>query len=120
MSLDYDNDEELKDSLEDFIYEILEESSPLLDHQALRNESKARRERGFEHISHQIKGLKSHASKLIDDLEKEVLEWQSSSDTYKSELEEATSKIEKLEKEIESLRLRIEYPEEYFGRKFGI
>ncbi len=120
-------DTEIKDGLEDYIYELLEEACPLLSREQLKKEAKDRVDRAFDHISSQLEGMEKEHETIVKDLTKENESLESKLDSItddfnclSKENESLQNTISSLESQIESLELRIQDPTEFFGRKFGI
>lgn len=120
-------DSEITDQLEDFIFEIIGDYSPMISFEERVKQSKELKKRAFNFISDQIHGLEQELEEKYKELDKEL-------GTVKGELEdhkrenvaqacriiELDSTIESREEEIEDLKLKLSDPTKWGSKKYGL
>jgi peptidoglycan hydrolase CwlO-like protein len=119
----FDREDEIKDLIKDFLYDLLEEASPLLPRETLKDLSEKKMDELYDILSTQLEEAQKEKSELQnekDEIIKERDELMKDKESWEEEVEKLEDKVEKLNERIEELELRINNPSEFFGRKFNI
>jgi uncharacterized protein YaaN involved in tellurite resistance len=118
---------EIKDGLEDFIFDFLEDASPLLSKEDRRKIAKQRSTDAFSHIEDQLSAMEQEKQKNADEYErieisyvKRIQELKSDAADLEKEVESKNDEICRLEEKVADLELQVKQPEEWLGRKYGI
>jgi chromosome segregation ATPase len=121
----FDREDEVKDSLIDYIEEILEEASPLLPKETLKKEAKERAERAYDFIRDQLEASQKEKEELIE----EGKQGREELEEKKKEINELYDKISQLEDKVVVLAIQHAETEElllkaapgtYHSRRYGV
>lgn len=123
-----ERDTEIMDQLEDFIVELLGDSSPLMSLEARKEHAKELKKRAFEHIEDQVHGLEKDMVEKINEREQNLITAQAkladfSMDNHEQakHIEDQNSKINDLEEQVKELDLELKAtnPTRHTAKKFG-
>lgn len=113
MRFEHDNDEDIRREIESEIDSVVEELSPLTGSQEKWEYSAKKSKEMLRTISPLIDNIKDSASSEIDDLSTKIEDLQRI-------VEELSEENKELGKAVEDLKMRIEQPGKWHGKKFGL